>query len=105
MGSIVFTFLAKTRASGTCAEDLHSQPAARLERENGVVWCLLHGADYCAVSADHELARTDDARALALVELSVNRDVARADDLTALEHSCLAHDELGPDAERDRAVL
>src|SRR5262249_9658071 len=66
---------------------------------------LLHGGDHCAASGDDELARLDDARALALEEAAANDDAAATDDLAVEECSGFPNHELGVGADRDRATL
>ena len=79
--------------------------AAGLEREPGGLAALRDGGHHGAARADHQLARANDARALALEELAVDGDVARADDLAVREHALGADHELGVLADVDRAVV
>src|SRR5208337_1702167 len=74
--------------------DLHAQHTTRLERESRQLRGLLDRPDQGAPGADDDLGDADDSRALALDELTVDRDFACAADLAAGEHSGLAHDEL-----------
>src|SRR5262249_41421910 len=85
--------------------DLHAELTALLEREPRLLLVLRDGRDDRAARADQHLPRPDDARALPLEELAVDRDVAGAGDLAVGEHADRADDQLGAFAEVDRAVL
>src|SRR5215471_7210521 len=87
------------------SEDLHAQPAAALECKPGQLGVLLHRRHQRALAADDQLARPDDARALALEEVPVHGDRPSAGDPAVREHAGLAHHQLGSVAQVDGAVL
>src|SRR5260370_35739812 len=66
---------------------------------------LLDSADESATGAHDDLFGPDDAGALSLEKVSVDRDASSAFDLTVRKNAPLAHHELGPFAQRDRALL